>query len=99
MGARCGGIHLSIPEPGVRNFPAQHWVRLRVTSPIESTFATVPMRKAKTKGTGTRGACLTIVFMRVNSEAEHWCLMNGRKPFSDAVAIMRHVDGVKKDAA
>lgn len=36
------------------DFPAEHWVHLRTTNPIESTFATVRLRTAKTKGSGSR---------------------------------------------
>jgi len=35
------------------DFPAEHWVHLRTTNPIESTFATVRLRTAKTKGCGS----------------------------------------------
>jgi putative transposase len=39
------------------DFPAQHWVQVRTTNPIESTFATVRLRTTKTKGSGCRSAC------------------------------------------
>src|SRR5205814_7869087 len=39
------------------DFPAEHWVHLRTTNPIESTFATVRLRHRKTKGSGSRVAC------------------------------------------
>ena len=32
------------------DFPAEHWKHVRTTNPIESTFATVRLRTAKTKG-------------------------------------------------
>src|SRR4030042_1436957 len=44
------------------DFPAEHWVHLRTTNPIESTFATVRLRTARTKGGGSRTACLMMVF-------------------------------------
>ena len=44
------------------DFPAEHWLHIRTTNPIESTFATVRLRTHKTKGSGSRMACLTIVF-------------------------------------
>jgi transposase-like protein len=44
------------------DFPAEHWIHLRTTNPIESTFATVRLRTAKTKGAGSRLACLTMVW-------------------------------------
>src|SRR3954453_10845993 len=44
------------------DFPGEHWVHIRTTNPIESVFATVRLRHDKTKGSGTRTACLTMVF-------------------------------------
>jgi len=32
------------------DFPAEHWIHLRTTNPIESTFATVRLRHRRTKG-------------------------------------------------
>src|ERR1039458_7165632 len=40
------------------DFPAEHWVRLKTTNPIESTFATVRLRTKITKGPGSRAAGL-----------------------------------------
>ena len=31
-------------------FPAEHWIHLKTTNPIESTFATVRLRTKGTKG-------------------------------------------------
>jgi transposase-like protein len=38
------------------NYPAEHWVHLRTTNPMESTFATVRLRQRVTKGPGSRAA-------------------------------------------
>jgi transposase-like protein len=42
-------------------FPAEHWIHLRTTNPIESTFASVRHRHKRTKGSGSRAACLAMV--------------------------------------
>ncbi len=44
------------------DFPAVHWVHIRTTKPIESTFATMRLRHRPTEGNGTRRACLAMVF-------------------------------------
>ena len=49
------------------DFPAEHWKHLRTTNPIESTFATVRLRHRKTKGNGSRAACLAMVFKLARS--------------------------------
>ena len=54
---------------GFYAFPAAHWVHLRTSNPIESTYATVRLR---TKGCGSRTATLTVVG-KLTLEAEKTC--------------------------
>ncbi len=49
------------------DFPAEHWIRLRTTNPIESTFATVRQRTKFTREAGSRTAALAMVFKLVES--------------------------------
>ncbi len=49
------------------DFPAEHWIHLRTTNPIESTFATVRLRTKVTRGAGSRTAALAMVFKLVES--------------------------------
>ncbi|CAI8860086.1 transposase [Methylocaldum szegediense] len=58
-------------------FPAEHWIHLRTTNPIESTFATVRLRTAKTRGCVSRRSILAMVFMLVKSAERHWRKLNG----------------------
>ena len=44
------------------DFAAEHWLHLRTTNPIESTFATVLLRHRRTKGNGSRTVAITMVF-------------------------------------
>ena len=81
------------------DFPAEHWLHIRTTNPIESTFATVRLRTEKTKGMGTRTACLTMVFKLMESASQGWRLLNGSRLLSDVLRGCTYVDGVKKDAA
>jgi len=53
------------------------WVHLRTTNPIESTFATVRLRTRRTKGCGSRVACLTMVFKLVQCAERRWRALNG----------------------
>jgi len=81
------------------DFPAEHWVHLRTTNPIESTFATVRLRTAKTKGSGSRLACLTMVFKLAQCAERHWRTLNGAKLLDDVIRGIQFVDGLRKDAA
>src|SRR5690606_26850042 len=58
------------------DFPAEHWLHIRTTNPIESTFATVRLRTDKTKGSGSRIACLTMVFKLAESASRKWRRLN-----------------------
>jgi transposase-like protein len=81
------------------DFPAEHWVHLRTTNPIESTFATVRLRTFKTKGCGSRMATLTMVFKSLQSAEQYWRLLNGSHLLQDVIRGVKFVDGLRKDAA
>ena len=78
------------------DFPAEHWIHLRTTNPIESTFATVRLRTKKTKGSGSRAACLTMVYKLMQSAEKKWRLLNG-SPLLPAVSHgIKFIDGVQE---
>ena len=81
------------------DFPAEHWVHLRTTNPIESTFATVRLRTARTKGCGSRKACLTMVFKLACCAERRWRRLNGRELIPEVIRGVSFVDGVKEIAA
>ena len=81
------------------DFPAEHWIHIRTTNPIESTFATVRLRHRKTKGSGSRVACLTMVFKLMESASKNWRALNGSALIRDVIAGVQFADGVKKEAA
>jgi transposase-like protein len=58
------------------DFPAEHWIHLRTTNPIESTFATVRHRTKITRGPGSRAAGLAMAFKLIESAQNHWRLVN-----------------------
>ena len=58
------------------DYPAQHWVHLRTTNPIESTFATVRHRTRVTKGPGSRAAGLAMAFKLIEAAQDRWRAVN-----------------------
>ncbi|WP_078894350.1 IS256 family transposase [Streptomyces sp. CT34] len=58
------------------DFPAEHWIHLRTTNPIESTFATVRLRTKVTRGAGSAAAALAMVFKLVESAQARWRAVN-----------------------
>ena len=85
------------------DFPAEHWTHVRTTNPIESTFATVRLRHRKTKGNGSRQACLIMVFKLVQAAEKRWRRLNSPKLLLEVYRGKRFVDGTmekqKKGAA
>ena len=81
------------------DFPAEHWIHLRTTNPIESTFATVRLRHRRTKGSGSRTACLTMVFKLACAAEKRWRRLNGSALLPEVIRGVRFVDGIKAMAA
>lgn len=81
------------------DFPAEHWKHLRTTNPIESTFATVRLRHRKTKGNGSRAACLAMVFKLARSAEKRWRRLNGHDLIPDVIRGVHFIDGIRKAAA
>jgi transposase-like protein len=80
-------------------FPAEHWRHIRTTNGIESVFATVRLRTDKSKGTGTRVACLTMVFKLMESASRRWCALNGSSLLAAVVQGFSFMDGVQEEDA
>jgi len=75
------------------DFPAEHWVHLRTTNPIESTFATVRLRTAKTRGCLSRETMLSMVFKLCQSAEKRWRRLQGYKRIAEVVRGVQFADG------
>lgn len=58
------------------DYPAEHWIHLRTTNPIESTFATVRHRTKITRGPGSRAAGLAMAFKLIEAAQARWRTVN-----------------------
>ena len=74
-------------------FPAEHWKHVRSTNPIESTFATVRLRTAKTKGCLSRQTALAMVFKLAQSAERHWRRLDGSERLAQVIEGVRFRDG------
>ena len=81
------------------DFPAEQWLHIRTTNPIESVFSTVRLRHAKTKGSGNRTACLTMVFKLMESASKGWRSLNGSPLLAEVVRGTRFTDGNREKPA
>jgi putative transposase len=81
------------------DFPAEHWIHLRTSNPVESTFATVRLRHRRTKGSGSRVACLTMVFKLVEMAQGKWRKLNEPALIAEVLKGVRFIDGVIQQIA
>jgi putative transposase len=58
-------------------FPAEYWIHLKTSNPIESTFATTRSRTRVTKGPGSRAAGLAMVYKLIEAAQDRWRAING----------------------
>ena len=78
------------------DFPAEHWTHLRTTNPIESTFATVRLRTAKTRGCLSRQTLLTMVFKLCLSAEKRWRRLRGYKLVAEITRGVKFQDGIRQ---
>jgi transposase-like protein len=77
------------------DFPADHWIHLRTTNAIESTFATVRLRTHKTKGAGSRSAGLAMAYKLLDAAQARWRCVNAPHLVALVRAGATFVDGIK----
>jgi putative transposase len=75
------------------DFPAEHWKHVRTTNPIESTFATVRLRTAKTKGCLSRQTALAMVYRLAKSAERSWRRLDGSERLAQVIQGIRFRDG------
>lgn len=80
------------------DFPAEHWVHIRTTNPIESTFATVRLRTAKTRGCVSRASLLAMVFMLAKSAERGWRRLEGAQRLAELIAGVQFKNGVPENS-
>jgi putative transposase len=81
------------------DYPAEHWVHIRTTNPIESVFSTVRLRHDKTKGNGSRAACLAMVYKLMESASKSWRSLNGSPLLAEVIKGTVFIDGTREKPA
>jgi transposase-like protein len=78
------------------DFPAEHWVHIRTTNPIESTFSMVRHRTYKSKGAFSRTTILTMVFKLCENAQQHWYRVKGFNYLADVIQGVKFVNGTRE---
>ena len=79
------------------DFPAIHWIHLRTTNPIESTFATVRLRTKRSRSCGNRDTTLSMVFKLLQSAQKRWKRIKGFDQLKLVVDNVQFRDGEQVD--
>ncbi len=79
------------------DFPATHWQHIRTSNPIESTFATVRLRTAKTRGCVARHTILAMVYKLGQSAQIKWRRLRGFKLLAEVIRGVQFKDGERID--
>lgn len=77
------------------DFPAEHWVHLRTTNPIESVFATVRHRTIRTKGALSQNTAKLMVFKLVAAAAKTWRRLKGENQLPKVIRGIKFRNGVE----
>jgi putative transposase len=89
------------------DFPAEHWLHLKTSNPIESTFSPVRARTRVTKGPGSKAAGLAMAFKLLEAAQDRWRAVNGPHLVAlvragarfDKGVMVERPDDVQEDAA
>jgi transposase-like protein len=81
------------------DYPAEHRLHIRTTNPIESVFATVRLRHDKTKGNGSRAACLAMVYELMEAASKGWRSLNGSPLLAEVIKGTVFIDGIREKPA
>lgn len=77
------------------DFPAEHWVHLRTTNPIESVFATVRHRTVRTKGALSATTARLMVFKLISAAAKTWRRLKGENQLPKVITGVKFVNGIE----
>jgi transposase-like protein len=81
------------------DFPAEHWHHIRTSNPIESTFASVRLRTAKTRGCGSRASILSMVFKLSKSAEQRWLKLRGAEMIAKVITGVQFKNGIEVQQA
>ena len=77
------------------DFPAEHWVHIRTSNPIESMFSTIRLRTSKTRNCGSRSTVLMMIFKLAQSAERRWRRLKGHKLLGEVITGIQFKDGVR----
>jgi transposase-like protein len=77
------------------SFPAEHWIHIRTSNPIESAFSSIRLRTSKTRNCGSRETTLSMIFKLAQSAEKRWRKLQGHKLLGEVITGIRFKDGIR----
>lgn len=77
------------------DFPAEHWIHIRSSNVIESSFATLRHRTDRAKGCLTRDGMLAMIYKLGQSAERSWRRLRGFEWLAKIVEGVKFSDGVE----
>jgi transposase-like protein len=77
------------------SFPAEHWIHIRTSNPIESAFSSIRLRTAKTRNCGSRETTLSMIFKLAQSAEKRWRKLQGHRLLGEVVRGISFKDGIR----
>ena len=81
------------------DFPAEHWVHLRTSNPIESTFSILRHRTIKVKGAFSNESAMGMLYQLGLEAEKSWHRITGHERIAEVISGVVFVDGVREDTA
>jgi transposase-like protein len=78
------------------DFPAEHWIHIRTSNPIESAFSTIRLRTSRTRNCGSRETTLTMIFKLAESAQRKWKRLKGHKLLGEVITGVKFKDGIRE---
>jgi transposase-like protein len=81
------------------DFPAEHWIHIRTSNPIESTFSSIRLRTAKIRNCGSRETTLAMIFKLAQSAEKRWRKLQGHRLLGEVISGICFKDGIRDTGA
>ena len=79
------------------DFPAEHWIHLRTTNPIESSFATVKHRTKKSKNCFSRRTIIAATYKLLQEAEKRWLPLRGKQRLAEVIRLEKFINGVNEN--
>lgn len=76
------------------DFSGEHWIHLRTTNPIESTFAIVKHRTRKSRNCFSRNTIIAATYKLLIEAEKRWNPLRGKNRIAQVINMEKFIDGI-----